>query len=171
MSKMKELAQTIDEGGILGQAAEYIYDGWKVLPLKPNSKDPHFSLIKRAYLDASNEWDMLKFWHKMDPNMNIGIACQPSGLVVFDVDFRNGGEIIEELTPTFTVKTGDGFHFYYKAPVETLFKGKLQDGIDIKWKGYVAAAPSIHPNGKTYEIVNHMEPQIINEDLLEMGAK
>jgi hypothetical protein len=41
----------------------------------------------------------------------------------------------------------------------------------IKWKGYVAAAPSIHPNGKTYEIVNHMEPQIINEDLLEMGAK
>jgi cell surface protein SprA len=47
----------------------------------------------------------------------------------------------------------------------------LQEGIDIKWKGYVAAAPSIHPNGAIYEIVNAMEPQVINQDLLEMGAK
>jgi hypothetical protein len=156
---------------VLSTAADYVAKGWKVLPLKPKSKDPHFDLIKRAYLDASNDMDIVNFWHKMDPKMNIGIACQPSGLVVFDVDFRNGGEIIEELTPTFTVKTGDGFHFYYKAPVETLFRGTLQEGIDIKWKGYVAAAPSIHPNGKEYEIVNSMEPQLINEDLLEMGAK
>jgi len=156
---------------VLNAAAEYSANGWKVLPLKPHSKDPHFDLIKRAYLDASNDLEIINFWHKMDPNMNLGIACQPSGLVVFDVDFRNGGEIIEELTPTFTVKTGDGFHFYYKAPAEMLFKSKLEDGIDIKWKGYVAAAPSIHPNGKKYEIVNNMEPQIINQDLLEMGAK
>ena len=156
---------------VLSAAAEYAANGWKVLPLKRKSKDPHFDLIKRAYLDASDDMEIINFWHKMDPNMNIGIACQPSGLVVFDVDFRNGGEIIEELTPTFTVKTGDGFHFYYKAPAETLFKGTLQEGIDIKWKGYVAAAPSIHPNGKKYEVVNSMEQQIINQDLLEMGAK
>jgi hypothetical protein len=171
MGAMKEVGLAIETGGIFGQAAEYIYNGWKVMPLKSKSKDPHFDLIKRAYLDATDNWEVLKFWHKMDPNMNIGIACQPSGLVVFDVDFRNGGEVIPEFTETFTVKTGDGFHFYYQAPAETVFKGKLEDGIDIKWKGYVAAAPSIHPSGKVYEIVNSMKPAVIPADLLEMSSK
>jgi len=53
MSKMKELAQTIDEGGILGKAAEYIYEGWKVLPLKPHSKDPHLVHLWISSLGAA----------------------------------------------------------------------------------------------------------------------
>jgi len=55
--------------------------------------------------------------------------------------------------------------------METIFKGKLEEGIDIKWKGYVAAAPSIHPNGKNYKIVNNVKPTVITNELLEMGAK
>ena len=171
MGAMSNLSIMIEEGGTLGKGAEYIYNGWKVMPLKPKSKDPHFNLIKRAYLDATDNLDLLSFWMKMDPNMNIGVACKPSGLVVFDVDFRNGGEAISELTETYTVKTGDGFHFYYQITPDMNFKGKLEEGIDIKYNGYVVAAPSIHPNGKAYEVVNSMKPAFIPSDLLEMAKK
>jgi len=171
MGAMKELSMTIDDGGLLGKSAEYIYKGWKVLPLQPNSKDPHFDLIRRAYLDATDRWEALKFWYKMDPNMNIGIACQPSGLVVFDIDYRNGGEFLDIFPETYTVQTGDGLHLYYTCDANVNFRGTLDQGIDIKWKGYVAAAPSIHPNGKTYTVINNMDAVAITAELLEMGAK
>ena len=141
------------------------------MPLKAKKKDPHFDLIKNAYLGATTDEALIEFWFDVDPTANIGIACITSGLVVFDVDFRNGGEILEEFGETYTVQTGDGFHYYYQASPSLTFKGSLEAGIDIKHKGYVAAAPSIHPNGKIYTVINDIEPAMISSDLLEMGAK
>ena len=141
------------------------------MPLKAKKKDPHFDLIKNAYLGATTDPSLIEFWFDVDPTANIGIACITSGLVVFDVDFRNGGEILEEFGETYTVATGDGFHYYYHASSSLTFKGSVQTGIDIKHKGYVAAAPSIHPNGKIYTVINDIEPAMISTDLLEMGAK
>jgi hypothetical protein len=152
-------------------ALEYAQRGWSVMPLKAKKKDPHFDLIKNAYLGATTDEALIEFWFDVDPTANIGIACITSGLVVFDVDFRNGGEILEEFGETYTVATGDGFHYYYQASQSLSFKGSVQTGIDIKHKGYVAAAPSIHPNGKIYTVINDIEPAMISTDLLEMGAK
>lgn len=152
-------------------ALEYAERGWAVMPLKPNKKDPHFDLIKNAYLGATTDQALINFWFEVDKNANIGIACITSNLVVFDVDFRNGGQYIEEMGETYTVKTGDGYHYYYRVSQSVSFKGSLGDGIDIKHKGYVAAAPSIHPNGSIYTVVNDIEPIAIPQALLEMGAK
>lgn len=153
------------------QALDYAAKGWAVMPLKANKKDPHFDLIKGAYLGASTDSSLINFWFDIDPKANLGIACITSGLVVFDIDYRNGGELLKEFPETYTVKTGDGLHLYYKADTSLNFKGSLETGIDIKWRGYVAAAPSIHPNGSIYEVINNVEPVQITDQLIEMGAK
>jgi hypothetical protein len=59
---------------------------------------------------------------------------------------------------THTVKTDNGFHFYYRADKSKQFKGKLIPGIDIKHKGYVVLPPSIHPNGSIYQVINDVDP-------------
>jgi len=138
---------------VITAAEQYIEKGWWVLPCLPKSKEPHFGLIKRAYLDATNDMGVVKLWAKLDPNMNIGINAIKSGLVILDIDFRNGGEIDFSWDKTFTVKTADGFHFYYKDSNPGQYRAGIA-GVDIKYKGYVVAAPSIHPSGHHYEIVD-----------------
>lgn len=132
-------------------AITYGFLGFHVLPLQNKSKRPHPYLAKEGLYSATNDSTKILKWFIRNPNINIGIACQPSGVVVFDVDERNGGSI-EGLPPTRTIKTGNGYHFYYKADPSMDFPGKYRQGVDIKWRGYVVAAPSIHPNGSTYEI-------------------
>jgi hypothetical protein len=78
-----------------------------------------------------------------------------SGLVVVDVDPRNGGYIDTALmASTATVATGGGgWHLYYQHPgTPTLGKLAGHDGIDVKGDGgYVTAPPSIHPGtGRLY---------------------
>lgn len=152
-------------------ALDYAAKGWAVMPLKSKKKDPHFDLIKNAYLGATTDPELINFWFDFDSKANIGIACVTSGLVVLDVDFRNGGQYFEEMGETYTVKTGDGFHYYYKVDKNLSLKGSIGDGIDVKYKGYVVAASSIHPNGSIYEVVNDIEPITIPSDILEMVRK
>ena len=152
-------------------ALDYANQGWAVLPLLPNKKDPHFDLCQRAYLSATTDNKLINFWFDYDANINIGIACYTSGLVVFDIDYRNGGELLPEFTPTYTVKTGDGLHLYYKADKSDIYKGKLMDGIDIKFKGYVAAAPSIHPSGARYTVIDDRNPVVVPKAIREQSWK
>jgi hypothetical protein len=152
-------------------ALEYADRGWAVMPLLPKKKDPHFDLCQRAYLSATTDQKLINFWFDYDNNINIGIAGYQSGLVVFDIDYRNGGELLPEFEPTYTVQTGDGLHLYYKANKVDVFKGKLFEGIDIKWKGYVAAAPSIHPSGATYTVIDDREPVVVPKIIREWATK
>jgi len=152
-------------------ALDYAAKGWAVMPLKSNKKDPHFDLIKNAYLGATTDPELINFWFDVDSKANLGIACITSGLIVLDVDFRNGGQYIDEMLETYTVKTGDGFHYYYKAPSNLNVRGSLEEGIDVKYKGYVVAAPSIHPNGSIYEVVNDIDPIDLPAAILEMIKK
>jgi hypothetical protein len=152
-------------------ALEYANKGWAVLPLLPKKKDPHFDLCQRAYLSATTDQKLINFWFDYDEKINLGIACYQSGMVVFDIDFRNGGNIDERFAPTYTVKTGDGYHLYYKANPTDVFAGKLETGIDIKWKGYVATAPSIHPSGATYKVIDDRNPVAMPKVIREWATK
>ena len=152
-------------------ALEYADRGWAVLPLLPKKKDPHFDLCQRAYLSATTDQKLINFWFDYDEKINLGIACYQSGMVVFDIDFRNGGNIDERFAPTYTVKTGDGYHLYYKANPSDVFAGKLETGIDIKWKGYVAAPPSIHPSGAIYTVIDDRDPVVLPNALREWATK
>jgi hypothetical protein len=82
-----------------------------------------------------------------------------SGLLVVDIDPRNGGQLDPALmTPTATVATGGGgWHLYYRHPgTPTAVALPGRDGVDIKSDGgYVAAPPSVHPgSGQPYRWVN-----------------
>jgi hypothetical protein len=134
-------------------AKAYAERGWFVLPCYPQQKVPFFPIAKNGYKSASNKPKTVAKWFEKSPLLNIGIACAPSGIVVLDVDYRNGGNIEGLNLDTFTVATGDGIHLYYRAPKGSTFPGKLRDGVDIKFNGYVVTAGSMHENGKFYEII------------------
>ena len=134
-------------------AATYVSLGYKIFPLAEGSKLP---AIKggHGFKDASDDSDQIDLWAKQFPKANIAIATgPPSGIVVVDVDPRNGGKdslaklagsgFILPVCPQ--ARTGNGgWHFYYILP-EGLkaSKDKLGRGIDIKAAGgYVVAPPS-----------------------------
>jgi hypothetical protein len=81
-----------------------------------------------------------------------------SGLLVVDIDPRNGGRLDRALMPpTAAVATGGGgWHLYYRHP-GTPVASTLPDhpGVDIKADGgYVVAPPSTHPGtGRRYRWV------------------
>jgi len=146
-------------------AVAYVEKGWFVLPLKPQSKEP-CKFLRHGYLDATDDLATINKWFKGNNNLNIGLALAQSNLVVLDFDKRNiaSRTLWEQyrrlcvLSDTFTVKTDDGYHFYYLADKTKQFKGKVISGIDIKHKGYVVAHPSIHPNGTKYQVINNIDP-------------
>lgn len=71
---------------------------------------------KGGYHHATTDPDQIAKWCKEKPTANIGLVPSKSGLVVLDVDPRNGGQAayealkaeIPELNVTRIVKTGSG---------------------------------------------------------------
>jgi hypothetical protein len=174
-------------------AREYVARGWPVLPLwwpradrtcaccKPGcersvGKHP-LSLpggVPHGVAGATTDPERIRSWWSRWPHANVGIRTgRESGLVVLDVDPRNGGEDgLADLearhggTPeTPTVETGGGgTHTYLRHPGAAEipccrdFGGFL--GVDLKADGgYVVAPPSLHASGRTYEwnLLLHVE--------------
>lgn len=95
---------------------------------------------------------------------NVGVATG-QGLVVLDVDPRNGGEeSLERLiaqygalprTPT-VLTGGGGVHFYFDPGEQLVSSADLKTrgypGVEVKSAGLqVVAPPSLHPSGRRYE--------------------
>lgn len=141
---------------MLERALAYIGSGWAVFPLIPNSKRP---LTQNGFKDASKSADAVTRWWTQHPMANIGIATgAPSGLVVVDIDVKNGAKGMESLdslsgmTPTLTVQTpSGGLHFYYVAPGPTRCRTGILPGIDIKADGGYVVAPGSQLDGNPYE--------------------
>lgn len=102
---------------------------------------------------------------EMTGQFKTGFGVIVDGLLVIDIDPRNGGEdsykklCIDTVTDykkesAFVVATGGGgHHIYFKAPLDTRLKGKLDDypGIDFKYSGFVVGAGSMHKSGNPYK--------------------
>jgi len=96
-----------------------------------------------------------------------GYGVLVKGLIVVDVDARNGGvESYEQLIKDFPaiagagliVETGSGGgskHLYFKAPENIALAQHLDayKGIDFKSSGYVVGAGSLHASGNRYKIL------------------
>lgn len=92
---------------------------------------------------------------------NIGIATGPvSGLVVLDIDPRNGGKEsmgelqkrLGKLPIDLLVNTaGGGWHDYFQHPDVTIPNRDLAPGVEVKAAGrFVVAPPSLHASGNCY---------------------
>ncbi len=111
--------------------------------------------------DATMSDAQLRSWWATWPDANVGIATgAKSGLVVLDIDPRNGGEEslanLERLHGTLpkTVSSftgGGGQHFFFQHPSGAIKSTTIAPGVDVKADGgYVVAPPSNHRSGELY---------------------
>lgn len=145
----------------LAYALAYAALGWHVLPLEPKSKVPLGRLVPRGHLDATIDTETISRWWRAAPDAGIGIALAATGLVVVDIDPRNGGDItIEALeqehgrltSDVLALTGGGGEHRVFSLPtgMHPSLPGTLGPGVDVKCNGYIVVEPSVHPNGRTY---------------------
>lgn len=159
----------------LAAALSYAKRGWPVCPLhEPTDsgcscgrgdcgsvgKHPR---TRAGLKDATTDEKTIRQWFARWPTANVALVTgSRSGLVVVDVDPRNGGaDTWDTLTadhdaddPTYTVTTGGGgLHVYYQRGPHAI-KSKssaIPPGVDSKGEGgYVVAPPSLHASGARY---------------------
>lgn len=99
-------------------------------------------------------------WKQRYPQCNVAILTgMVSDCFVVDVDSEEANDVFRskgKLPDTWSVRTGDGFHYYFSYPpyplgnrANILKHDTLK--IDIRGQGgYVAAPPSIHESGSEY---------------------
>lgn len=116
-----------------------------------------------GFQDATLDPETIKrWWTFMWPNANIGIATgEVSGIVVLDVDPRNGGDEsfaemeikFGKLPDTLRSKTGGGgWHIFFRHPGSYVKCTTIMPGLDIKGDGgYIVAPPSLHHSGNLYQ--------------------
>ena len=134
---------------LLEAALQYAFWGWPVLPLHPGSKLP---ACTHGVKEATTDEAQIRAWWRHHPDRNVGVACgAASGIVVVDIDPRNGGGESYEAWCEAHGRLGDG-------PVALTAGGgahmicahepwmrstKLGPGIDFLSDGrYFVAAPS-----------------------------
>jgi hypothetical protein len=158
----------------LAEALRYAAQGWPVFPVwwvengqcacgnadcQHPGKHPIGKLAPNGRNSATTDPETIKRWWRQYPKANIGIPTGPeSGLVVVDLDPRNGGSVEKlpgNLPLTLTAKTGGGgWHYYLVHPGDGFrFPKALPgcEGADLKVAGgYVLAPPSTHVSGRRY---------------------
>lgn len=130
-------------------ALAYASWGWHVLPVLPNGKNP---ATQHGVNDATIDPVQIARWWTQNPEFNIGIAAgERSGLVVFDIDPRNGGDDSwskwirdNGATPDglMQLTAGGGQHHIgiYEPGIRSC---KLVEGVDLLSNGrYFVAYPS-----------------------------
>lgn len=142
---------------LLDSALRYAAAGYPVFPVQ--GKRP---LAEHGFKDASRETETIRSWWTKWPDAGIGVPTGGgSGLVVLDVDPRNGGakslkeleEKFGKLPPCPRVKTGGGgWHHWFSHPGGTVRTTHgFCPGLDLQSDGaYVVVPPSPHPSGGVY---------------------
>lgn len=178
-----ELPADIARPTLLEAALTYAGRGWHVFPVHSVVEDAEGEWVctcskgadcgspgkhphtEHGFQDATAEEQTIRGWWTRWPTANVGIACGASGLVVLDVDPRQGGDATLEarteehgkLPETLTVNTGGGGqHYYFADGTPATPDGKAGAGLDRKAAtGYVVAPPSRHASGGTYSWVEY----------------
>jgi hypothetical protein len=148
---MKGLETTLD------YARWYVSKDFSVIPLKPKSKVPAIEW-KEFQSRIPTDKELIKWFGNGSKN-NIGIvAGDISGIAVVDLDSQDAVKFAREndFPQTPLVKTGKGYHAYYKYKDGVTNFQKRDDLPDIDLRaegGIIVAPPSIHESGKQYQWV------------------
>jgi hypothetical protein len=154
---------------MLNEAIKLARAGVAVFPVGAD-KSPR---TPRGFYDATTTLKTIRSW-----DWEGGMIGHPpnKGVVVIDVDPRNGGEMTMGLFPalprTRTTKTlSDGRHYWLTVPDDVEMRGKLGPGVDVKrhGKGYVVIPPSA---GYSYIVPGRMAkcPRWLLEELTQTRA-
>ncbi|GAA2855463.1 hypothetical protein GCM10010472_10950 [Pseudonocardia halophobica] len=164
----------VDTSGVPADVLGCIQSGASVLPLHWRTDEGTCScgadcgnnaakhpLTRNGKDDATTDPAIVVEWAARWPRCNWGIR-PPEGVVVVDVDPRNGGhETLARLQDehgalprTLTARTGGGgVHLWLTMHGPS--RGRLGQGVDIKRNsGYLVAPPSVHITGGRYEWVD-----------------
>jgi RecA-family ATPase len=141
---------------------------------KAIGKHPVASNYQHSQVWSEEQLDTMELMGHFDT----GFGVLVDGLLVVDVDARNGGvesfnQLCKDLETDllggceFAVKTGSGngsMHLYFKAPSDVSLRSKHDDykGIDFKSSGYVIGCGSLHASGQEYELI-HGSPDDVCE--------
>jgi hypothetical protein len=158
--------------------------GWPVFPVRPWSKHP---ALRQWQHRATCNRDQIIRWWAVAP-YNIGIACQPAGLVVIDLDaghspppaswaglgVTHGRDVLRILADqagqpdsinTYTVATPHGEHRYFLATPELTLRNSCASlgwGIDTRAAGgLIIAAGSVrrvHGQPRWYRVIRDIDP-------------
>ena len=138
------------------------------IPKRLQNKKINFVLLERggkkpfqqSWQTKKIKFDDDELLNHLNSNGNYGVmGGGEKNLIIIDFDNKDLQEkLINKLPKTFMVKTGSGlFHLYYFSNNSKSFKifdKEMNTLADIQGEGkQVVGANSIHPNGKTYEII------------------
>lgn len=152
---------------VLDWARNYVEKGFSVIPLRKGCENPEDD--KRPAI----EWKQFQKRRPTDDELvkwfdsgkqNIGIVTgEISGITVLDLDSPEAVQFAKDkgIEKTPHVKTGKGYHYYYRYLTGTRnFQARADmPGIDLRGDGgYVVACPSIHPSGTQYEWIDMEGP-------------
>lgn len=162
---------------LLESALLYASFGWHVFPCVPDDKRPCIAGWQHA---ATTDPTRIRSWWAQWPSANIGIATDPSNIVVYDVDVAGGkrgaqshASIVHKLPDTLRAITrSGGEHWYYAPPPGAQHLRRIgivpegvevpagmSSGLDLIANGYVLAAPSV-VGGKPYAWDNATDASI-----------
>jgi hypothetical protein len=158
-------------------ARKYAVRGWRPFPVEPRGKRPkvidpgppqrHFPWGHRTK-NAPTDAQLVEWFDS--PDLNVGIAQGPSGLLTIDADrptaLAQAAADRNALIPTtYTVRTSKGRHYVFADPDGEFGNspGALKAyGCDVRGGqghgGYVLAAGSVHPDGTVYTVETEAQP-------------
>lgn len=154
----------------------YASRGWKVHPLKPNTKVPLFTGWQQK---ATTDPAQIEAWWDEWPDANVGLLSGSIGIIV-DVDCKHGQPGLETWarlegengkTETACVRSpSGGNHYYYSLPPGVVVgNSPLVAGlIDIRANGGNIAAPPSVIDDKRYVWLDERDPTVAPEWLLRM---
>lgn len=154
-------------------AIAYAKQGFYVLPLWwptkgecacPDGRDCGRNTAKHpttrnGLKDATTDERVIRSWWKRWPQANIGIALEPSGLIALDVDTPEAYATLAEIErrhgelATARQRSGSGnLHVLARRPPFDI-RGSY-NGITLRGRNYIVAAPSVHASGGIYEWID-----------------
>lgn len=141
-------------------ARAYASMGWPVLPLVAREKRP---ANRDGLTGASTDLNQIDRWWKQWPNANVALRTGdmfdvldldgPDGTLSLKLTLLETTGSMEYRHPGPIQSTGKGMHLLFTPTGARNFANR-HPGIDFRGqRGYIVAAPSIHPNGHQYRWV------------------
>ena len=147
----------------LDAALSYIDNGFSVVILGKESKEPITAHTPNGLKDATRDPEVARGWWTLTPKCNIGavLGAASGGIVAIDIDRKHGIDGYETMrdwemehgdlpeTAICCTPTG-GYHIYYRVDRDVRPSTNDELGVDIRGDdSYVVLPPSVHPDTKT----------------------